>query len=221
MALTTPTDENSRPASLDLAIGPKASQALAAVLTATDAERVTLGELVAALHERAFGFILLIVALINCVPLPPGASTIAGIPVLLVGVQMLFGRHQPWLPAFIARRSFRRLDLLAAVQRISPYLARLEKVARPRYPRLLHALQPNVVGLTVVALGLFIVTPMVFTNIPPAIASVFLAVALIEEDGLVLAVGLVLAIAAMMLSATLAASAVAAVLYAGSRMFGL
>lgn len=220
MTVTMPSDPKTRPSAPDLTFGPKASQALAAALTATTGERVSIGDLVAALHERAFGFMLLLVALLNCIPLPPGGSTIAGIPVVILGVQMLFGRHEPWLPAFIARRTFRRLDLLAAVGRIAPYLGRLEKVARPRSPKLVQFLQPVIVGLFVTVLGLFIVTPMVFTNIPPAIAAVVLAIALIEEDGLMLLAGIGGAMAAMAISATLAVGAVAVVVYAGSRVFG-
>lgn len=213
-------DEKPEPAAAP-SLGPKASQALIAVLAMTESERVTVGELVAALHERAFGFMLLMVALINCVPLPPGVSSLAGIPVLMVGLQLLLGRPRPWLPGFIARRGFRRRDLLKALHRISPYLVRIERIARPRYPRLLYAIQPHIVGLAVVALSLFIITPMMFTNIPPAMATVFLAIALIEEDGLLLAVGLGLAVLAMTVSTTLAAGAVAAVLYTGSHILGL
>ena len=48
-------------------------------------ERVTLGELVALLGNRSFGLLLLLFALPNLVPLPPGSSTVFGLPLLLLG----------------------------------------------------------------------------------------------------------------------------------------
>jgi hypothetical protein len=197
-----------------------ASRMLVAALTASSAETVTIDEIVKALRRRAFGLVLMLVALINCVPLPPGISSLAGVPVFLIGIQMLIGRRIPWLPLWLRRRSFNRAALLQALHRIEPYLARVERVSRPRLPRVVGIVNPHLVGAMVVLLSLFIMTPLVFTNIPPAMASVFLAVALTEEDGLLLLIGLVLAIAAMALSATLAAGTIAIVLVGLGRLLG-
>jgi hypothetical protein len=198
----------------------KASHILSAWLQASVAEKVTLGKLAEALRDRAFGVVLFLVALVNCVPLPPGVSSLAGVPVFLVGLQMLIGRQRLWLPGFVRRVSVRREALLQRLRTINPYLFYLERICRPRLPWLVNLIAPHLVGAMVVALSLFIMVPLVFTNIPPALAALFLSVALMEKDGGMLALGLLVAIMAMALSATLAAGAVAAVALAAARMFG-
>lgn len=204
-----------------LAPKPSASQILLASVIAAKVDTLTVDDLAAALDHRAFGVALMLVGLVNCVPLPPVISTLMGVPVFIVGIQLLIGRHTPWLPGIIRRRAFKRTDLLRVLRRIGPYLHRIERFARPRMPFLERIVSPHLVGLMVVLLSLFIMTPMVFTNIPPAMATVFLGIALIEEDGLLLPIGLVVAILAMTLSTALATGAIAVMLIAAVRIFGL
>jgi hypothetical protein len=200
--------------------GQRASQVLLAAVTASNDDTVTIEQLVAALHERAFGVVLMLVALVNCVPLPPGISSLAGVPVLLIGLQMLLGRERPWLPASVRRRAFKRGDLLRVLLRIQPYLQHLEWVCRPRLLRVFGLMYPHLVGGIVVVLSIYIMAPMMFTNIPPALAAVFLSVALIEEDGLMLMIGALVALIALTISTTLAAGTIAVVLIVAARLFG-
>jgi hypothetical protein len=201
-------------------LAPRTSQLLRMAIATADTEMVTIGEISAALRRRAFGFVLFIVALVNCVPLPPGVSSLAGVPVFLVGLQMLLGRPRPWLPRSIRRRSYRRRVLLEKLDWLAPYLQIFEKVARPRFPRLTFFLVPRVAGLVVILLSLYIMIPLVFTNIPPAMAAVFIAFAMIEEDGLLIAVGLVLAFVAMGISTLLAGGAMVVLFHAAAGVLG-
>jgi hypothetical protein len=201
-------------------LAPRTSQLLRTAIAASDTERVTVGEIVAALRRRAFGLVLFVVALVNCVPLPPGVSSLAGIPVFLVGLQMLLGRPRPWLPRSIRRRSYRRSALLEQLTSITPYLQVFERIARPRLPRLTFFLVPRVVGFVVVLLSLYIMVPAVFTNIPPALAAVFIAFAMIEEDGLLIATGLAVGFVAMAISTVLAGGALLVLFYTAASFFG-
>jgi hypothetical protein len=201
--------------------GPRASQLLFAALAAGDAETVTIDRLIAALNRRAFGFVLLLVALINCVPLPPGISTLMGVPVFLVGMQLLLGWRQPWLPAFVRKRELPRAALMAALRRLEPWLAPVERLCRPRLPRVAAFMTPRPIGAVVVALSIYIMVPLVFTNIPPALAAAFIAIGLIEEDGLMLALGVPAAAIALTVSTVLAGGALAALYLGISRLIGL
>jgi hypothetical protein len=65
-------------------------------------EIIRLDDVLAGLEERAFGMLLFL-----SVPtafIPGIAGVISGPLVILVGVQLLFGRNEPWLPDFIGRR---------------------------------------------------------------------------------------------------------------------
>src|SRR5690554_8128838 len=72
--------------------------------------RISVADLLAALQVRAFGALLLIFALPNVIPTPPGTSAILGLPLLFLTAQMMLGQA-PWLPRFIADRSMARGDL--------------------------------------------------------------------------------------------------------------
>ena len=54
-------------------------------------ERISLGALADAIGERSFAALMIIFAAPNLIPMPPGASTVFGVPLLLVAVQLLLG----------------------------------------------------------------------------------------------------------------------------------
>lgn len=62
-------------------------------------EVVTLQELLKLSGDRTFGFLLVMLSFPSALPVPaPGYSTPFGLLILLLAVQMLWGRHEPWLP---------------------------------------------------------------------------------------------------------------------------
>lgn len=173
-----------------------ASQVLRA-LAADHAPRLSLDELTRRLDDRGFGIVFLVLALINCMPLPPGVSTVTGVMMMLTAVQLLLGRHRLWLPGFIARRSIPRAGFRAAVQRALPLLRRFERMCRPRYSWLTRGLSERLIGLVVLILAFVITLPIpVIGNIPPGIAVAAIAVSLLERDGLAMLAGLAAGIVA-------------------------
>lgn len=71
--------------------------------------RVSIGDIFEALGDRAFGALILIFALPNIVPTPPGTSAITGAPLVFLAAQLMLG-WQPWLPGWITKRSLARAD---------------------------------------------------------------------------------------------------------------
>ena len=78
------------------------SQLLAHIVEHHGGERLTLSHLAALLRDRAWGGLLLIFAAINVLPLPPGATAITGIPLLILTAQMAAGRGRDEPLAFCA-----------------------------------------------------------------------------------------------------------------------
>lgn len=154
--------------------------------------RVHIGDLDRLLADRAFGFLLLVFALPNTVPLGiPGLSTLTGVPMALVALQMVAGRRAPYLPGWVARRSLRRHDFQRLVVRTAPWLQRLERVLRPRWRVFGVLTAERWMGAVCLLLAVVLALPIPFGNWPPAIAVALISLGLIEEDGLLVSAGLV------------------------------
>ena len=115
-------------------------------------------DLLAGLGRRAFGMMLFVVALPAFIPVPGLAGAISGPLCALVGLQLLFGLRRPFLPKFLARRGPKRRTLEVFDNMSSRWLARLEKLVRPRMTRVLdHRLAAMFTGLLLALLGLWAV----------------------------------------------------------------
>jgi len=152
--------------------------------------------LVIALQDRAIGALIFVFAFPNTFPLPPGASSILGAPLLFLTAQLALGRA-PWLPKFIADRSLEREHFAAIVQRVSPWLARAERLFRRRLAVLARPPCENLIGALCLLLAVILFLPIPLGNIPPAITICLFALAILERDGLWVLIGCAAAVAAM------------------------
>ena len=146
-------------------------------------ELLSLDQLLGGLGRRAFGMLLFIAVLPAFIPVPVGGA-VSGPLVMLIGFQLLAGRRRPWLPRFAARRGPRRGTLVRFDDRISPWLARLERLVRPRLqPVLRHPLAAVFTGLLLLFLGLLLSLPIPLTNYLFGFLLLLFALAMLERDG--------------------------------------
>ncbi|KJH70046.1 exopolysaccharide synthesis protein exod [Aliterella atlantica CENA595] len=140
--------------------------------------------------DRAFGPMLLICALPEVLPLPvAGVSAIIGIPLMLVSAQLAIGLRRPWLPPWVANRSFKRTQFERLVRRTLRYLEKLEHLLKPRWRFLTTPIIERFIGLLLLVLAIVITLPIPFGNILPAIAIAIVSLGMIEKDGLAIAIG--------------------------------
>jgi hypothetical protein len=150
------------------------------------AEVLSLRDLLAGLDRRAFGMLLFLATLPAFIPIPVGGA-VSGPLVMLIGAQLLLGLHRPWLPEFIARRGPHRRALASFDRRISPWLARLEKLIRPRLPQVLaHRASAMLTGLLLFLLGVLLSLPIPLTNYLFGGLLLLFALALLERDGVLM-----------------------------------
>jgi hypothetical protein len=160
-----------------------------------------------AVQDRAFGFLIL---LLGIVAVLPTVCTAAAFLLVFPAVQMMVARQAPTLPAWIAHRRVATPRLEGLVDRLVPMMRRMETVGRPRW-RTSSAAMQRIVGAVILVLGLSILSPMPFSNIPPGIAIMLLAFGYLEEDGLLLALGFAGAAVSMIFTAGTVWGAVAGV----------
>lgn len=165
---------------------PRTSAVLQASLAAQQGDHIRLGDLVEPLHERAFGFLVLVLALPNFVPVPIGIGGPMGVLVALTGLQMLVGLARPWLPRFIADYRVSRKTATKVVDFSLPLLSRLERLARPRLDLLTYRPASLFSGLLLLVIGILLALPIPFTNWPIGVLLLLYGIALMERDGALL-----------------------------------
>jgi len=161
----------------------RASALLLDLARAWPAERISIGELLAALGDRGYGLVMLALALPNLIPVPiPGLSGVLGTPIILLALMMLAGYPEPVLPRFIRDRSFPRAGFEAVMLRAEPWLQWLERFTRPGTLRLPNRAVEIPAALLIAVNAVLLALPIPFGNPAPALAIVLTSVALIEAD---------------------------------------
>jgi hypothetical protein len=152
---------------------------------------VTIEELVASLDSRAFGFVVLLMALPNLTPGPsmPGFSTIFGVPACIVAAQMVLGRSQLWLPHWLGKRAVSRRRVAKVIGHAIPMVRRIEKVLKPRLPLLTQSIIGRWTGIGCLAAGVMLALPIPVFSMAPAFALILLSLGLLARDGAMLLLG--------------------------------
>jgi hypothetical protein len=174
-----------------------ASIQLSKMLDRAEDSEVSIGWLMEQLGRRSFGLTLFVMAVIA---LLPGASTIVGLLIAWPAVQMVLGQTVAVLPRLIARRKVGVDGLARIVRIVTPRLAWVERLVRPRWPPPFQATK-RLTGIVMLLLGLTMMLPVPFGHVLPALAIMLLALAYLEEDGITLLIALVTALASLSITA--------------------
>jgi hypothetical protein len=158
-------------------------------------DRFSLDWLLDSLETRSFAIVILMLAL---VAMAPGVSIVAGLLITTLGVQMMAGRASPAFPRRVAAYTLPTVYLSASIHRVVPVLARIEKIIRPRW-----AMPPQTtkraVGFVIVLLSIAVVfVPIPLSNIAPAFMIALIAIAYLEEDGMLLSFALLVGLALLL-----------------------
>lgn len=152
-------------------------------------EHITVAELVDRFGGRAMGALLLLFGLLCLLPLPPGGTTIFGLPLLLLAPQLVIGRHAPWLPQKVRLRRVPLDDVRGRLPRLVRWLKRVEAVSQPRLTFLFGSVGERAIGVVCTVLAFVLILPIWGGNILPALAVVVLSLALILKDGILALLG--------------------------------
>ncbi len=189
--------------------GETTSQLLRRVLADLPEDTVRVGHIVRQLRRRSFGGLLLTLAILG---LLPAISVLAGLVIVVPGLQMMAGLRAPLLPRMIRQREIDTDHVRALGSRVVPWIERLERFVRPRWLVLTSPPIYALVGLSAIGLGIVMMLPLPFSNLPPAVALICLSLGLMERDGLMVAVGLLIASAALVIGVSVTYVAVESLL---------
>lgn len=195
---------------------PTLSEVLSALATNWDQPRLSVAQLMTALGDRGLIGLLLILAFANVIPNPPGTSAVLGLPMLYLSWQLMRG-GMPWLPRFLADRSFDIGHFRTVIARAMPTLNRVERLLRPRLPMLSGPGAKKLLGGICLILSIVLVLPIPFGNLLPAAAIAIIALGALERDGLWIAGGVIFGV----VSTAFMAGAIVVVTRALLRLLGL
>lgn len=162
-------------------------------------DEVSLRLVIKSIGSRSFGPLLMLVGVVLASPLSgiPGMATTMAVFILLIAVQMLFGRKEFWLPAWLLNRSVKHDHLVSAISWMRPVARRIDAVLRPRLTGLVTHGAAYVIALICVfiSIGLPMMEIVPFSASVAGLALAAFGLALVMNDGVlvILAVTLVCA----------------------------
>ena len=159
-------------------------------------EKVCTFDLLEALHERGFGFLLFIFARPAALPLPGlGINVIIALPLLFLTVQQAMGRHTIWIPEKIKYKSISSDRFSAMLDKALPLVKKIEFFVRPRLGFITQGVFSVLIGIFGLIMALSICIPLPLTNTVPAMGIALMAVGVIMRDGLAVIAGALLGLA--------------------------
>jgi len=146
---------------------------------------VNLQTIVDNVEEQGFGLLLMILSLPSALPIPAaGYSTPFGILFIALGLQMMAGRHRPWLPNWAAKRNLSRAFAEKAIGGAARWLTKIERLVHPRLKWISSPFGSRFMSFVVVVMAVLMTLPIPTTNTFPAAVIFLIGVGLSEEDGL-------------------------------------
>jgi hypothetical protein len=151
-------------------------------LPVTVPDRVSVADIFQAMGDRAFGALDPDLRTAEHHPHAAGHRPHRR-PLVFLSAQLMLGQS-PWLPKIIAERSMTRGDFASIVSRISPWLARGERMLLPRLGFLIYPPAEYIIGLLCLILSTVLILPVPLGNILPAIAICLFSFGILERTAL-------------------------------------
>ncbi len=173
--------QNDTPSSPHLSL----AEVLEGALASPHEKGPSIGELSAAVGEKGFGLLLMILSLPSALPVPaPGYSTPFGIAIAIIAIQMLTGRHRLWLPEKIKGVRIHPKFAGKMVGSVSKFLHAVERFIKPRHLWIRSRLGHSALACVILIMACLMMLPIPLTNTFPAMVIFIIGIGLSEEDGL-------------------------------------
>jgi hypothetical protein len=170
----------------------------------------TLGQMNDVFGAKAFAVTILLLMFLPALPLPTGGVThVFEVITILLAAQMVLGRRTIWLPERWKRRELGATTTEKGIPFIVRRIRQVERFSRPRATWVFeHHWIDRIFGLVVIAFaaGAAIAPPFSGLDTLPALGAVLVALSIILQDVVVLAVGVVFGTAGLALIFTIGAA---------------
>ena len=168
-------------------------ETLLAVIDSIQGDRITLRQLFGLIGEQGMLLLCALLTIPFLVPVSvPGVSTVFGAAIILISLGIFLNRL-PWLPRRILDYPLQTEKLVPTLRKGAALVARIDAVIKPRLRGLTDgALVSRINGLGLMFGGLLLILPLgliPFSNTLPAFAILFIALGILQRDGLFVGLG--------------------------------
>ena len=158
--------------------------------------KTKISELMEDFHENGLLLAMIFFALPVAIPLPypPGFTTLMGIPLMILSIQMLMGSKKVRLPEKINNYELKNSTLKSISDKIVPIIENIEKYMKPRFDFASSVYCEQFVGLISLIAATAVAIPLFMTNAIPALGITVMALGLMNRDGLIIIAGFIISI---------------------------
>ncbi|MGV9006865.1 MAG: exopolysaccharide biosynthesis protein [Brevundimonas sp.] len=155
-----------------------------------DNPKLDLAEVVEGFGERAFGALMLMLALMSLLPWPPGGKAVFSVPIMLLSLELAVQRQTVWLPRWLLRVSVsREAYRKASGGRVLRSIRAIERLSRPRLPILTGEVADVITGIVCFVLAIMLALPVPLGDMLPALTIAIFGLAITQRDGLAVLIG--------------------------------
>lgn len=169
-----------------------ASETLHKIGCKSQSGKTKISEIMEDFHENGILLAMIFFALPIAVPLPypPGFTTIMGIPLIILSIQMLIGSTKVRLPDKINNYEIKNTTLKTISDKVVPIIEEVEKYVKPRFNFSHSVYCEQLVGLVSLIAASAVALPVPLTNAIPALGITIMAIGLLNRDGVIIIIGL-------------------------------
>lgn len=156
----------------------------------TSGDTVTVRDLLEAVGRRAYGPILTLLGFVAIGPLTlvPFTTSLFALVILLISLQMAFGKRYPWVPGRILRMEFPRDQMIKGIEGAERWVRPIDALLAPRFTFLTEppfAMLVALIGVTA-ALVTFPLSLVPIAPVVPCLAVLLFGLGVTARDGVMI-----------------------------------
>lgn len=180
-------------------------QSLKTMVSKTKGKSISLQDILLHLKDEGLVFLIAVISLPTSLPIPtpPGFTTLFGIPLCLLTIQMIYRLESPWLPNWIGKREIKVSTFESFIAKAEPLFYKLTYFVKPyRYTKLTTKATERLVGLLAFLCSVSIALPILFGNFVPSFGITVMAIGLLYKDGVIVLTGMVISVLGIIIAST-------------------
>lgn len=151
---------------------------------------LTCNGLVDIIGVRSHAVAILLFALLNLLPGPPGYSVAIGLAIMMFAWLLVLSKPMHLRP-YVGERRLPLGLLRKCVSAMGKLVGVVAKVSSPRWSSFSSVRATQGIGIFIIIMGAIMLVPIPFTNTVPSAGTAIIAAGLLNRDGLAVAIGII------------------------------